>query len=76
MAHKHVRLFPIIGISIAVQTIVGQAQGMDRPDISVKCGWRGIGLAQIWMITLGVIFLLFPNRWWPYSGRKDMRQHK
>ena len=32
---------------------------MDRPDISVKCGWRGIGLAQIWMITLGVIFLLF-----------------
>ena len=36
VAHKHVRLLPIIGISIAVQTIVGQAQGMDRPDISVN----------------------------------------
>jgi len=53
--------FPMIGLSIAVQTIVGQAQGMDRPDISAKCGWRGLIMTQIWMIVFGLLFIIFPE---------------
>ncbi len=42
-----IAFFPMIGVSIAVGTIVGHAQGMGRPDDSARCMRRGLVLAQV-----------------------------
>ncbi len=52
---------PMIGIGIAVSTLVGQAQGMKRPDLSVKVAWRGLAVAQTWMMAGALLFVLCPE---------------
>jgi MATE family multidrug resistance protein len=56
-----VAFFPMIGVSMAVAIIVGQAQGAGRPDIAAKATWRGLALAQVWMVAASVLFLAAPR---------------
>lgn len=53
--------FPVIGLSIAVSMLVGQAQGAGRPDLSRKVTHRGLVLGQIWMASAAVAMVLIPN---------------
>lgn len=53
--------FPVIGLSIAVSMLVGQAQGAGRPDLSRKVTCRGLILGQIWMACCAVAMVAIPN---------------
>jgi len=53
--------FPIIGLSEAIRTLVGQAQGKGNPDESVRVTLQGLVLAEAWMLLAAVAFLAVPR---------------
>jgi MATE family multidrug resistance protein len=53
--------FPIIGLGQAVGILVGQAQGSLNPQKSMRLTYVGFYMAELWMITVALLFLLFPN---------------
>lgn len=53
--------FPIIGLGQAMGILVGQAQGRQDPVRAEKLTYAGFFMAEIWMILLSAIFLLFPE---------------
>ena len=52
---------PMIGIGIAVTTLVGQALGRNEPAVAQRSTWSGFYIAYIYMITLAIGFWLVPN---------------
>jgi len=54
--------FPLFGIGLAISTLVGQGQGMHRPDLGQKATWRGLLISQIWMFTCAALFVLMPRQ--------------
>ncbi|MCC7407160.1 MAG: MATE family efflux transporter [Phycisphaeraceae bacterium] len=53
--------FPVIGLSTAIAMLVGQAQGAGRPDESARVAWRGLVMAEVWMVTMAAAFVLAPR---------------
>ncbi|HEX2958290.1 MAG TPA: MATE family efflux transporter, partial [Chitinispirillaceae bacterium] len=53
--------FPIIGLGQAVGVLVGQAQGAGNSKRTVRLTYTGFFIAEIWMIAIAVIMVLFPN---------------
>jgi multidrug resistance protein, MATE family len=56
-----VAFFPVIGISMAVGILVGQAQGAGRPDLARRATWRGLVVTQIWMVSASILFVVLPR---------------
>ncbi len=56
-----VAFFPIIGLSVAVAMLVGQAQGADRPDQSERVMWKGLWVSQIWMTSIAALLVIMPE---------------
>lgn len=52
--------FPIIGLSQAVAILVGNAQGAKETSASARITFKGILLAEVWMITASIIFITLP----------------
>ena len=52
--------FPIIGLGQAVGVLVGQAQGAGNISKTVRLTYTGFYLAEIWMIVIAAILVLFP----------------
>ncbi|HEY7158800.1 MAG TPA: MATE family efflux transporter [Gemmataceae bacterium] len=53
--------FPMMGIGQAVEVLVGQRLGEDRPDLAERTTWRGLGVALL-ITAAGVLaFLLLPE---------------
>lgn len=53
--------FPLIGIGMAISTLVGQGQGMQRPDLGQQATWRGLLVSQVWMFGCAALFVLLPR---------------
>ncbi len=53
--------FPVIGLSIAVSMLVGQAQGAGRPDLSRRVVLRGLLLGEAWMVAAILPMVLCPG---------------
>ena len=51
-----------VGFALAAETMVGQNLGAGRPDRARKAGWTTVRIAMVPTITLGVLFLLIPER--------------
>ncbi|HYF48831.1 MAG TPA: MATE family efflux transporter [Planctomycetota bacterium] len=52
---------PLFGLATAIITLVGQAQGRQMPERAELVTFRGVVVAEVWMITAAAIFLLFPS---------------
>jgi putative MATE family efflux protein len=57
-----VSIMPTIGIGVAVQTLVGQSLGAGQERRAVRVGWSGVVVAVVFMATVGLVFLLWPDR--------------
>ena len=53
--------FPLFGIGMAISTLVGQGQGMNRPDLGQQATWRGLLVSQVWMFSCAALFVLMPR---------------
>ena len=55
----HLSFMPVIGLNIGVQAIVGQHIGMGDHDGAMRRVYRALGLAFVFMVTMGVLFFVF-----------------
>jgi MATE family multidrug resistance protein len=53
--------FPLIGLSTAIASLVGQAQGNKRPGLAERICLRGVLIAECWMLFAAAIFLILPR---------------
>lgn len=53
--------FPIIGLSEAIRTLVGQAQGKGDTEESVHVTLQGLLLAEVWMLLAAIVFVAIPR---------------
>ena len=57
---EQVSFLPVMGLSAAASTLVGQALGMRDPVRATKVGWSATRLALTWTVPIGAAFALFP----------------
>jgi len=57
-----VAFFPLIGLSRAIATLVGHAQGRGEPAIAERSTWRGLVVSEAWMLFAAMLFLVFPRQ--------------
>jgi MATE family multidrug resistance protein len=55
-----IAFFPVVGLSVAVSILVGQAQGSKRPDLSLRIWRKGLLLGEIFTGILALSYFLFP----------------
>lgn len=53
--------FPMLGIGQAVEILVGQRLGEDRPNVAERSTWKGLGAALIITVTGVLAFVLLPE---------------
>lgn len=58
---NHLSFLPMVGISVGVSTMVGQAMGAGRPDEADFAAGSGVRLAFVWMALMGLIFVTLPG---------------
>ncbi|HAJ80149.1 MAG TPA: MATE family efflux transporter, partial [Fibrobacteres bacterium] len=56
--------FPVVGLSIAISILVGQAQGAKRPDLSVATWKKGLVLCEAFTALLALCYILFPYQFY------------
>lgn len=56
-----VAFFPIVGLSEAIRTLVGQAQGQGRVEESVRVTVQGVLLSEAWMVAAAALFVVAPR---------------
>ncbi len=52
---------PVIGVGIAVSTLVGQRIGEGRPELAAISTWKGFVFGGGIMLFCGIIYVLFPQ---------------
>lgn len=59
LRYMHLSFMPAVGMSIAVQAMVGRCMGEQRPDLAAKRVWLGLGVACAYMGLCALLFVLF-----------------
>lgn len=63
---------PVIGVGIAVSTLVGQRIGEGRPELATASTWKGFSLAGGYMLAFGAAYTLLPQLLIaPYAAKAD-----
>jgi MATE family multidrug resistance protein len=56
-----VAVLPALGLGQAVEVLVGQRLGEDRPDVAARSAWTGLKLILCFTIAVAAAFLLVPG---------------
>ena len=56
-----VAFVPLLGLGIAVTTIVGQQLGRDQPDLAARATWTSLSMAMLYMGTMAVLYVAAPD---------------
>ena len=60
-----------LAFATAATTLVGQSLGARRPDRAAAAGWWATGTAVVWMVAMGVVFILFGDPIFRLYGADD-----
>ncbi len=52
---------PMMGVGLAVSTMVGQQLGADRPDMAARATWTAFVLAMTYMCTMSIFYVTVPG---------------
>lgn len=52
---------PMLGVGIAVTTMVGQRLGENRPDLAARSAWSAAALSAIYMAAISSIYVFAPD---------------
>jgi MATE family multidrug resistance protein len=52
---------PMMGMGLAVSTMVGQQLGANRPDMAARATWTAFLLAMIYMCTMSLFYVTVPG---------------
>lgn len=56
-----IAFIPLIGVGIAVTTLVGQRLGENKPDLAQQATWSGLAVATAYSAVFGVAYVLLPD---------------
>ena len=56
-----VAFVPMIGINIAVSTLVGQKLGENRPDLAARATWTAMVLGMLYTGVFAVLYIIIPD---------------
>ncbi len=56
-----VAFVPMLGMGIAVSTIVGQQLGKNLPDMAARATWTALAMAMFYMGSLSVMYVVVPD---------------
>lgn len=56
-----VAFVPMLGMGIAVSTMVGQQLGKSRPDLAARATWTALEIALVYMGTMAVLYVAVPD---------------
>lgn len=54
-------ILPALGVAQAVMVLVGQYLGEKKPTLAESNTWSGLQVAAMYIISVGLTFVLFPN---------------
>jgi MATE family multidrug resistance protein len=54
-------VLPMLGVGQAVEVLVGQRLGEDRPDLAERSTWKGFGAAWLFTLGLALAYVLLPD---------------
>jgi len=52
---------PMLGLGIAVSTMVGQQLGRNRPRLAARATWTALLMAETYMGTMALLYVLIPD---------------
>jgi MATE family multidrug resistance protein len=52
---------PMMGMGLAVSTMVGQQLGANRPDMAARATWTAFLLAMVYMCTMSLFYVTVPD---------------
>jgi MATE family multidrug resistance protein len=52
---------PMLGLGIALSTMVGQQLGRDRPQMAVRAAWTSLWMAELYMGAMAAVYVLLPD---------------
>ncbi|MBN2580324.1 MAG: MATE family efflux transporter [Pirellulales bacterium] len=52
---------PMLGLGIALSTLVGQQLGHDHPDLAARATWTSFVIAAVYMGTMAALYVLIPD---------------
>ncbi|MEN6405251.1 MAG: MATE family efflux transporter [Thermoguttaceae bacterium] len=52
---------PMLGLGIALTTMVGQQLGRNRPDLAARATWTSLWMAELYMGTMAAVYVLLPD---------------
>ncbi len=56
-----VAFIPVVGLGIAVSTLVGQRIGEGKPELAAESTWRGVIVGCGYMLLCGLLFVTLPD---------------
>lgn len=56
-----VAFIPMLGLGVAVTTIVGQQLGRDRPDMAARATWTALWMAVAYMGVMSALYVAAPD---------------
>jgi len=59
LGYMHLAFMPTLGVSIAVNSLVGRYIGAGKPDVAVARARMGLAIAVVYMTVCGLVFFLF-----------------
>ncbi|HEV8267409.1 MAG TPA: MATE family efflux transporter [Thermoanaerobaculia bacterium] len=65
---------PMLGLSVAVSSLVGRYLGAGRPDDAARATFSAFGMSVVFMATCGAVYVLLPRLLLlPYAAGADAR---
>ncbi len=52
---------PMMGMGIAVTTLVGQQLGRNRPDLAARATWTAYWMSTVYMSSMALVYVLVPD---------------
>lgn len=66
---------PMMGVSMAVTTLVGQRLGQDQPEIAARGVWTAFWMASVYMAVIGAAYFFTPGFFLlPHASEMDPAQ--
>ena len=62
LAYMQTSFMPAVGMSYAVQSIVGKSIGAGRPDEAASRAWQGVRVTMVYMVLCALCFVLFRHQ--------------
>lgn len=59
LQYMHLSFMPAVGISIALQAIVGKCVGAKRDDLAIQRTWLGMKVSMVYMGACALAFVIF-----------------